>query len=758
VILQKRFAVPAASKTVSAVLGVLLAAFIVADGHGQVSECAGVAGPPGDAALRVTLENGQSVFQQGEIIALKVEYSAAVSNKYVVNNRTYDRSGRLSGTEIFCLDPERGIDPLDDYFHSLTGFIGGGLSSEQDPAREPLSMTLELNEWKSLPPGSYRLSIVGNRLSLGKERDSASWGHTIIPLRSGTIAFDVVPADSDWQAAQLASATSVLDSPDANEGEKNHAARVLRFLGSAASTRELARRFGSGNESFDWDFKFGLYSTPLREVAIQSMKAELSDPGHPVTRDYVSTLVALEMLTDPRWRLPAYDPTHQEEWHRAYVARDAEAQRRIDEYMAQVVKMPRDAAAQATTASEILQSGLLLGFEAKARWRQALLSNWEALPVERQNELIENHWPAIGGPEWLSTLEQIVAGPPNPEHAANRPNREYALLRLWQLAPEEAQPLMLQEIAKPHGDIGIRVLQRLPDPTLPQFEKGWLRLTRQDGVADVVYQLIDRYASERILPELQTVYEAHRGEWACIPQTAMLRYFLRTKPDYGLKELSAAMMLRKATGCYQSQLGELGDYARMPQVQKLAVQVLDDPVPSVASDAARTLQLYGSASAEDALLARLDKLHEQWKGKAAQLPLRVPDMTELDSESGLEASLVQGILQGQDWFADRSTIRHLGDLTGSAVQAEADTDLKMLESSEFLLAMNWFDDELDYTLGWYSGKGMKSFKEKLAQFPPGSHFKMVTTKAEVEAHQSEFAEAEEAASENGSIIEVSAPR
>ena len=70
----------------------------------------------------------------------------------------------------------------------------------------------------------------------------------------------------------------------------------------------------------------------------------------------------------------------------------------------------------------------------------------------------------------------------------------------------------------------------------------------------------------------------------------------------------------------------------------------------------------------------------------------------------------------------------------------------------------WPEDELNYTLGWYSGEGMASFKEKLAQFPPGSHFRIVTTEAVQQAYQAEFAEARRAASENGQIIEVLPPR
>lgn len=728
--------------------------------HGQAGSCAGMASPPGDASLHLNLMNGQSVFHQGEIIGLSAEYTADNRDQYVVNNVGYDRSGRLSGAEIFCLEPERGSDPLDAYFHSLQAIMGGGLSSFQDPARQVLTVHLELNEWKSLPPGSYRLTIVGNRLKLGQERDAAIWSAPILPLRSNAVEFEVVAADRDWQAAELSQATAMLDAPEASDEEKKHAARVLRFLDSEASTRELARRYLSGREtSFDWDFKFGLYGTPFREAAVEAMKAEFSDPDHPVTREYISTLVTLEMLSDPKWRMPTYDASHQDEWRRASDAHWAEVDRRIDAYMLQASVMPRNATAQATTASEMLQSGLPLNPEVKTRWRQALLSNWGTLPVERQNELIEARWAEVGGREWLPLLEQIVAGPANPPHTTSGPNREFALLRIWEEAPDKGRPLILQEIAKPQGDIGVTVLGRLPERTLPQFEAGWLASMRQGGAADAVYQLFDRYGSENSLPAAQSIYEAQRGEWACIPQTAMLRYFLRVKPEYGVKELTAALALRKATGCFRSQLSGLQEYARLPVVEKLVVEELSDAAPSVASDAAQTLEKYGSPAAESALWARLEKFHEEWKDKPEEMQGRRPDMTIFDSESGLEASLAQGILDGQTWFADGGTIRRLRELTSPALQQELDDAQKMLESGDFSLHLSWWPrDELDYTLGWYSGKGMAGFREKLAQFPPGSHFRMVTTKAEREAHAAEFVEAERAASANGQSMEVVTPR
>src|SRR6185437_9070546 len=193
--------------------------------------------------------------------------------------------------------------------------------------------------------------------------------------------------------------------------------------------------------------------------------------------------------------------------------------------------------------------------------------------------------------------------------------------------------------------------------------------------------------------------------------------------------------------------------------QKLAIQLLDDPAPSVASDAARTLQQFGSSQTEKALFLRLEKFHEQWKDKPDELlnPHQKPIVFE--SESGLEQTLVQAIENGHAWFADAATIHRLKDLSSPSMQNSLDGAFEIVAKGEFTLDMSWWPkDGLKYTLGWYSGDGMSRFKEKLAQFPAGSHFRMVTTKAQEEAHQAEFAEAQRVASENGMTIEILPPR
>jgi hypothetical protein len=147
---------------------VVLLALCAGVARGQSDACSAPVAGAADASLHLALKDHSPTFREGEILAFTAEYTANNSGKYVANNRGYDRSGRLEGEEVLCLEPDRSLDPLEDYFHSLAVFMGGGLSSDQDPGSKPLTVDVELNEWKSLPPGSYRLTIVGNRLSAGR--------------------------------------------------------------------------------------------------------------------------------------------------------------------------------------------------------------------------------------------------------------------------------------------------------------------------------------------------------------------------------------------------------------------------------------------------------------------------------------------------------------------------------------------------------------------------------------------------------------
>ena len=749
------------SRWISSFALALLTSSVAVSAQVQPDPCGTAANQPGDVSLQLSLKNGQAIFREGEIIALTAEYSSSSEKKYYLNTRGYDRSGRLDGMEVFCIDPDTGEDPLSDYFNGAMGFIGGGLGGQQDLSRKLYPINLELNEWKSLPPGSYRLCIVSHRATGPTDNDPYGMGTPPIPLRSNAVEFQVVKADPEWQGKQLAAAERALDSDSTGEDAK-HAARVLRFLGSEAATRELARRFWSGNDQpFGWDLKFGLFGSPYRASAIEAMKAALKDPQHPVTQEFVQTLATLEMQSDPKYRLPKCDETNKEAWMKVRDAYFAAFNKQVADHMSGVGAslQGKVGKARAVSVSELLQSEVTLNPAAKVQLRQLLLASWDSLPVRQRNELIQYRWEQVGGPELLPILRTIIAGEPNRNHEIDKLDRASALRRIYELAPYQGRELILHEIANPKDDIGINVLGLLPERELQQVEQPLIAKLKIGNGDEIDFQLLERYGSERALPEIKAIYEAHRGEWACAPQDAMLRYFLRVRPDYGVAQVSDALGQRKVTGCYKFQLTALNEDIRRPKLEQIAIVALNDPSPEVARNAAEALGKYGSGKAEAALWARLEKFHEQWKDRADELHYRLGAKPEVLAEVGLEQVLVQAISSGQGWFATEDTIAKLKDLATPQMQAELDGVLQEIQSGEYGLNLNWWPEgTLNYSVGRYSGKGIAALKQKLAQFPSGAHLNLITTIAERDRHRTEFAEVEDAAAANALVLQIQTPR
>lgn len=730
--------------------------------HGQADECATSATTASDLSLRLSLKNGQTVFREGETITLTVEYSTVTAKKYYLATRNYDRSGRLSGLEVFCIDPANGIDPLADYYNGAMAFVGGGLGGEFELDNKPYAISLELNEWQSLAPGSYRLSIISHRISISGQSNREQSASPLLAMRSNEVEFQVIKADADWQAAQLSVVKSALDSSNASSEDAKHAARVLRFLGSEASTRELARRFSSGNDQpFGWDMKFGLFGSPYRATAISAMKAALTDPRHPITREFAQTLALLELQSDPKSRLPEYDESNREAWGKARDAYMAAFNKQIAAHMAEAVSalQNKTGKARAITVSESLQSDGVLNPDDKTQLRQILIASWDSLPIRQKNELIQYRWEQVGGLEWLPVLRSIVSGEPNRNREINKLDRAPALLRIYELAPDEGRKLILQEIANPKGDIAIDVLGLLSERELPEIEQSLIAKLEAHNDSDLDFQLLERYASVRALPRIKTIYEAHRGEWACSPQSALLRYFLRVRPDYGDAQVNDALSQRAVTGCYQYQLTGLNEYLHRPKLEQIAIRALNDPSLAMATNAAEALEKYGSEQAQAALLGRLEKFHDRWKNNVDKLRYQPSIKPDVQAEMRLEQVLVQAIANGRAWFVSKETIQKVRDLASPQMQPELDGIMQEIQRNDYGLNLNWWPQgRLNYSIGRYSGTGMAALKEKLAQLPTGAHLSLVTTSAEHDQHLKDFTEVEDTAAANGLSLQIQMAR
>jgi hypothetical protein len=387
-----------------------------------------------------------------------------------------------------------------------------------------------------------------------------------------------------------------------------------------------------------------------------------------------------------------------------------------------------------------------------------LVTSWDALPVTRQNELILYRWEQIVDPQFLPILRSIVEGPANPGHEINKPDRATALRRIYELSPGEGRQRILRELANPRGDIDINVLGMLAERELPQLDVPLVTKIKAGNALDTDFQLLQRYASIEVLSGVQLVYSAHRGEWACIPQSAILRYFLRIKPDYGVAQVEDALGQRKTTGCYTNQLAALEEDLRRPKLQQIAIRSLDDPSPELAANAAEALAKYGSPRAEAALWTRMAKFHEHWKSNSDELRW-LGAKPEVQMEARLEQVLVSAILNGQAWFPSEDAIRRLKELSSPQMQPELDGVLQESQSGRYEVSINWWPaGVLDFTVGRYTGKGMPALKDKLAQLPANVQLHLVTTVAERDRHRAEFSELQAAASANSLPLQIETPR
>jgi len=290
-----------------------------AQGSGQWDPCH-LAHPRTDVTLKIALKGGQSVYREGEIIPLDLSFTSSAIAFLPLD----------SNSSAFCLSPQ-GNEPLQDYYLGLrpaaSAAPGNLLGAEHNVEGTSYVVQVELNEWRSIPPGRYFLRVVNHAVAAA----------------SNEIKFQVITASQEWQSSQLASALAILDAnrnppTEAQHEQTAHAVRVLRFLGTEASTRELARRFwshdqdrsrlfGTARPSFSfyqyerkqnyWDFKAGLMASPYRAIAIQELTATMNDPQHPPTRAMAETLALLEIQSNPKYpRFLAYDQIPKEEWEK----------------------------------------------------------------------------------------------------------------------------------------------------------------------------------------------------------------------------------------------------------------------------------------------------------------------------------------------------------------------------------------------------------------------------------------------------------
>jgi hypothetical protein len=693
-----------------------------------------------DVRVTLALPSDHNVFQTGEIIPLTLSFTSTAKGRYWADDRNYDRSGRLE-IEHYCLEPEA-PEPLQSYF-AVGAYMGGGLFSTRALDTTLFPAHADLNEYASPAPGHYRLYVISDRVWRAPDpHEETPYGRISEIVRSNAIEFEVRPASAQWQQQQLQDALAILaNAPETKPGPTKLddpvrlAARQLRFLNTRQSTQQLAKLFsGRGDgESYGWEFAFGLFGSPYRQLAIDSMRKEFAAPGHAITADFLETLVRLQITADPAWEIPE---SFSSESHPDDKAISDFSQRRRS-HEQELIKAESDDLLAALPrkvgrARALTALGLLSSRSTDAPFspaladelRKALVASWKDLPADTRNRLIQYEWPLVAGPEMLPVLLGTITQPPPPARTDAAMARDAALRHIYELDPTAARSLIVADLKNRNAEPSLALLKLLPPEEIaPAIQPAIQRIAHNDA-RDLDFALLDRFADASVLGQVQAAFEPNLGKWACAPQSSMLRYLLRVAPEYGATQVTASLQARKDTHCYSSLLQELGD--RLPPAEQTAIDALNDPDPEVIQDAVIALGRWGSSAAEPALWTRLERFHQEWSSHPDDLR-STPDYRDPGARAvALEQGLVSALAGGTGWLCMPEKLAELrGLVLTSANRQQIDTLLEPWKHQPFLINPIWAPDwisgqETTFNLLNSSSMTDDQLRAKIAEFPKGT--------------------------------------
>jgi hypothetical protein len=694
--------------------------------------------PSRDPLLIIATRNNQANFHVGEIIPLDLAFTSPSPNTYQLDTATYDRSGRLN-EDNFVVEPSTGFDdPLRLYFRSYKGFMAGGLRGFKGLSTTPATIHADLNEWvRFKTPGQYRLTVTSSRVS---KVGSYEFGNPTVT--SNSLALTILPAARDWQDATLKSAIQVLDSTRAPQvpasdpaDPRTQAVKTLRYLGTPEAAREMARRL-NGSVS-EWDFAAGLMGSPARSAALEEMKKLLIDPSFPVSGRFLGTMSVLALPDG----IVDNTPEQREK---------AEAEFRQELMSALPQKQGAAlAVSNKTIITNAVASSSSLSADAKRTLTRQLVANFDTLSSQEQYGLLALRWSALDHQEMLPLLKRVAK-----QESDDMPSKlasAAALKRWYELAPEEARPVIIQEILRPKPRFSARTLGILPDKELPEADQPLLEHltpTSDFWASSNSASLLQRYATPAAEPKVVAFLDPVVGKLPCAIQAPLLAYVLKNDSTAArpLLERATAARGKGSTACNHSLLTDVGLLQSNPVLQEVAMKSLDDSDPEVIGDAASYLKQFGSAAAENVLWSRLVAWSERWKGHEKDLQSVPGENMSAMYESAAGSHLIDALGAGHGWLPDDAKLRRLIDLSVTQGQKQqAEQFLRVWQMRPW--AVTFLPVVGQVHIAQFEETSIETAKEKLLQFPSGSAFEWIHFGQEDE--QKAFEEMSRFASEHG---------
>jgi hypothetical protein len=668
-----------------------------------------------DVTFRISFADGRTNFREGEIIPVHLVFSTT-SRDIQISTKNYDRSGRLD-IDHYCVDPSTPF-PYES-FYSFGGFMGGGISSIGRFDEKPFTIDFPLNDWHRFKPGHYSMRVVSNRIVRPTPDRKPSAGP---PAISNTVEFDVIEATPAWSAAELNAALAIIDrsagkeQPGREEPELKHAIDVVRFLDTEEAIRAMASRLHLDSNA-GFYFHRAVVSSSHPQVALAVLLEQLTDSQAPVTGDLLDAIARLKMAGLPP--LPPFDKNREAELRKIYMER----QDVYDKYFSEAVRettqhlASKRGAAKAVTAQTLLSS---LNRNSDQNARAALIASFDQLPLKKRQEELVYLWDEIKGPEAILLLRRTLA---ETDHSCDGARTRAALVaNLYQIDKSAGREAVIAEMLNTNDCSGTN-LAVLPDKTLPELESRWKENLAAGNLSSADYDLLARYGSAALLPEIKAKCESFEGRWACQPQSAIFRYLLKYDSAYAAKKINAAFYMRKDTGCFREMYSNLGENVPL-EIEKAAIAALNDPDVEAVRGAAAGLKNFGSEKrALPVLWQRLEQFHKQWEGHERDLDAQYPfQKREMMNQVSLQQVLANAIASGQGWYCGSDCLNHLTELlvgnSGDHYKGQA----KSAAAGEFTLIPN-YGLLASFQVAQYDLPTFEALIAKLSQFPAGSRIK-----------------------------------
>jgi hypothetical protein len=659
----------------------------------------------------------------GEVIPLELAFTAASPEAYQISLASYDRSGRMSA-ERFLLEPQTGTsDPLQLYFHSLHGFLGGGLFSVKFLSTAPTTIRLELNEWVRFDqPGTYRLTVVSRRVRDTRAGVDPRKAET--ELTSNPVELRIRVADAAWQQAQLKSILAALDGSPRRAGSpgddpRQSARKALRYLGSEEAAREMARRLRGEDSQADFNCMFGLVGSPQRAAGLEEMEKLLENPDFPISDFFLTTMSILPL--QPKGPNDSMAKERDENL----------AALRTKLVAALAKKQGKALAVSLDTAMS--NCGPTLAPEHRDKLIPQLIGLFSALAVEKQTAWLQYRWQEVNDPRWLPVLRALAVHYEDFPELRTVPAYQSlqlsaaALTRWYELDPSEARDAVMREITRPKPRYNATVLGVLPDQTLPDVERAIAEhflATDNYEIEGNLASLLFRYADRAVLPGVLEKVERQLGQWACEPQDQALAYVLKVDPEVAKPLIERAIAARGASssGCRHMLLTDIGALLYSPVLEELALSSLSDPDPQVAGNAAGFLGQYGSAACERVLWDRYEAWSREWSGRAEELRFVAARANPHVWDANLGQSLARALASGTNWLAAESKLRRIEALgIGANIQGDIEQDLRDWSQSAFTIT---YIETVppSFNIAQYNSLSLDSLEKKLTQYPAGTKF------------------------------------